>query len=159
MTFAVVVLRRKTAKNSQETRSSRCSSDRRTIGGAGFSRKTSCRWLLIRCKNSQPRRAGAHVCGAGVHRSVMGDPRAVEGILDATVAGLDDFGGTGADKGVEGLGSDCVDDAFADPFRIETRRGEAFGQYRFFIGADLGPARVVRAVAGHACDIPGDGMR
>src|ERR1700730_13295327 len=107
MTFAVVVLRRKTAKNSQETRSSRCSSDRRTIGGRGFPRKTSCRWLLIRCKNSQPRRAGAHVC-AGVHRSVMGDPRSVEGLLDAAVAGLDDFGGNGADKGIEGLGADRV---------------------------------------------------
>src|ERR1700730_14665644 len=128
MTFAVVVLRRKTAKNSQETRSSRCSSDRRTIGGRGFPRKTSCRWLLIRCKNSEPRRAGAHVCGAGVHRSVMGDPRAVEGVLDASVAGREDFGGDGADRGVECLGSGYGADAFADPLRIETRRGEALGQ-------------------------------
>src|SRR5436190_307472 len=79
----------------------------------------------------------------GPRRSVIGDPWAVQGIFDAAVAGLDDFGGNGADKSVERLGADCVDHPFADSFRIETCRGEAFGQYRFFIGADLRPAQVV----------------
>src|ERR1700730_3528651 len=80
--------------------------------------------MAVNSLQKQPaRRAGAHVCGAGVHRSVMGDPRAVEGVLDAAVAGLDDFGGNGADKGVARLGAECVDASFPDPLRRYTRRG------------------------------------
>src|SRR5580704_14217568 len=59
-------------------------------------------------QNSQPRRAGAHVCCAGLQRSVMGNPRAVEGVLDPAVTGPDDIGGNGADKGIECLCADRV---------------------------------------------------
>src|SRR5207244_2379754 len=72
----------------------------------------------------------------------MSDPRAVQGILDATVPRLDDIGRNGADKRIERLGTDRVDHAFAHLLGIKTRRGEAFGQCRFFVGTDLRPAQV-----------------
>src|SRR5690349_11989108 len=40
--------------------------------------------------------------------SVMGDPWAVQGLLDAAVAGLDHIGGDGADKSIKRLGADRV---------------------------------------------------
>src|SRR5580765_5273205 len=89
----------------------------------------------------------------------MGNPWAVQGILDAAVAGLDDIGGNRSDKGVERLRADRVHHALAHLLRIETRRGEALGQYRFVVGADLRPAHVVGAVAGAARDIRVDRPR
>src|SRR5215472_11109022 len=52
--------------------------------------------------------------------SVMANPRAVEGLLDATVSGLDDLCGNGADKGIEGLCTNGVYHAFADLLRVKT---------------------------------------
>ena len=83
----------------------------------------------------------------------MGNPRAVQRVLDAAMAGLDDFGGNGADKGIKGLGADRVDDAFADFSRIETSGGQALRQYRFVSGSDLRPAHVVGAITSAARDI------
>ena len=83
----------------------------------------------------------------------MANPRAVQGLLDATVAGLDDIGGHGADKSVERLRTDRVHHPLSHLLRIKTRGGEAFGQHRFVIGADLWPAHVVGAIAGAASDI------
>ena len=63
----------------------------------------------------------------------MGNPRAVEGFLDATVSGLDDLGGNGADEGVECFCTDGVHDAFADFLRVKTSRREALSQDCFLI--------------------------
>src|SRR3979409_1012394 len=63
-----------------------------------------------------------------VPASIMRHPRAVQGILDAAVAGPDDIGRNGTDESVEGLGADRVDDTLAHPLRVETDRGEALGQ-------------------------------
>src|SRR6516164_7408837 len=89
----------------------------------------------------------------------MGHPRAVQGILDLPVAGLDDIGGDGADKGIECLCLDRVHHAFADLSRIETSGGQALGQYRFVSGADLRPAQVIGAITGAARDIRIDRTR
>jgi hypothetical protein len=37
--------------------------------------------------------------------------------------------------------------------RIEARGLEAFGQHRFFIGSDLRPAHMVRAISGTTSDV------
>ena len=83
----------------------------------------------------------------------MANPRAVQGLLDATVAGLDDIRGDCADKSVERLRTDRVHHPFSDLLRIKTRGGEAFGQHGFVIGADLWSADVIRAIARAASDI------
>jgi|SRR6516162_619592 len=83
----------------------------------------------------------------------MGHPRAVQGILDAPVAGLDDIGGDGADKGIEFLCLDRVDDALADLSRIETSGGQTLRQHRFVSRPDLRAAHVVGAITGAARDI------
>src|ERR1700756_2463670 len=89
----------------------------------------------------------------------MGDPWTGQRLFDASMAGLDDIDGNGANKGVERLRADRVDDAFAHSLRVETSRGEAFGQSRFFVASDLWPAQVVRAVAGAARDVRVDRTR
>ena len=89
----------------------------------------------------------------------MGHPRAVQGVLDAAVAGPDDIGGDGADKGIECLSLDRVHHALADLPRIETSGGQALGQYRFVSRPDLRPAHVVGAVTGAARDIRIDWTR
>jgi hypothetical protein len=73
----------------------------------------------------------------------MGDPRAVEGILDEPVAGLDDIGGDGADKGIECLCLDRVHHASANLSWIETSGGQTLGQHRFVSRPDLRAAHVV----------------
>ena len=92
-------------------------------------------------------------------QSVMSNPRAVQGLLYATVAGLNDIGGNGADKGVERLRADRVHHTLAYLRRIKTRRGEAFSQHRFVMRAYLRPAHVIRAVPGAARDIRVDRTR
>src|SRR5262249_55900710 len=57
--------------------------------------------------------------------SVMGNPRAVEGFLDATVSGLDDLGGNGADERIECLCTDGIHHSFADSLRVKSSRREA----------------------------------
>ena len=104
------------------------------------------RGRLLRADDDAGRRHGRQLL-------VMRDPRAVEGVLDAAVADLDDIGGNGADKGIERIRADCIHHAFADYFGIETRGGEACGQCRFLVGADLRPAHVVGTVSGAARDI------
>ena len=59
--------------------------------------------------------------------SVTGHPRAVQGVLDTTVPGLDDIGRDGADNGIECLCLDRVHHAFADFSRIETSGNQALG--------------------------------
>ena len=82
---------------------------------------------------------GGHVQSGGERASVlicslvMGNPWAVEGLLDATVSGLDDLGGNGADEGVECFCTDGVHDAFADFLRVKTSRREALSQNCFLI--------------------------
>src|SRR5437868_6724674 len=85
------------------------------------------------------RRAGGPRWEPGVTRrsgkafelpSVMRDPWAVQGLLDAAVAVPDDIGGNGADKGIERLRADRVHHALAHLLRIETRRGEPFREHR-----------------------------
>src|SRR5215216_3862827 len=88
--------------------------------------------------------------------SVMRHPWGVEGRLDAAVTAADDFGGDGADKGIERLGADRVDDALADRRRIEAGGGEPFGQHRLVAGANLRSAHVVGPVAGAAGDVGAD---
>ena len=80
----------------------------------------------------------------------MGHPRAIQGILDAPVAGLDDIGGDGADKGIECLSLDRVHHALADLSWIETSGCQALGQYRFVSRPDLRPAHVVGAITAAA---------
>ena len=79
--------------------------------------------------------------------SATTNPRAVQGLLDATVAGLDDIGRHGTDKGVECLRADRIHHALSDLLRIKTRGGEAFRQHGFVIGTDCGPPMLVRAIA------------
>src|SRR5215467_1714091 len=54
--------------------------------------------------------------------SIMGNPRTVEGFLDAAVSGLDDLAGNGADKRIECLCADGVQHAFADFLRVKSSR-------------------------------------
>jgi len=89
----------------------------------------------------------------------MGNPRAVQGVLDATVPGLDDIGGDGADKRLECLCLDRVHHAFADFSRIETSGGQTLGQYRLVSGPDLRPAQVVGPVTSTARNIRIDRTR
>ncbi len=49
----------------------------------------------------------------------MRHPGAVQRLLDAAVAGADDVGRDGADEGVKRPGTDRIDDALADPLRVE----------------------------------------
>src|SRR5215472_2852224 len=88
----------------------------------------------------------------------MRDPRAVQRRLAAAVASPDDIGRNRADKGVERLRADRVEDALADPLRIDARRGEALRQCRL-LGADLPAAHMIRAVAGAAGDVCADRAR
>ena len=83
----------------------------------------------------------------------MANPRAVEGLLDATVSRLDDLGGNCADEGIECLCADGIYDAFADFLRVKPTRLEAFGQGRIFIGANFWPAHMLRTVACATRDI------
>jgi hypothetical protein len=69
----------------------------------------------------------------------MGHPRAVQGILDAPVAGLDDIDGDGADKGIEFLCLDRVDDALADLSRIETLVARRSDNTASSVGRICGP--------------------
>ena len=83
----------------------------------------------------------------------MSNPRAVQGILDATMPGLDDIGRNGADKSIKCPCTDGVDNAFTYPLRIKTPGGKAFSQHRFVSRTNLWPTHVVRAVARAASDI------
>ena len=89
----------------------------------------------------------------------MRNPWAVQGFLDAAVAGPDDIGGHGADKGIKRLCADRIHHAFSNLLRIETCGGEPFGQRSFVIGADLWTAHMVRSIAGAAGDVRGDRTR
>ena len=63
----------------------------------------------------------------------MGNPRAVERFLDATVSGLDDLGGNSTDKPIECLCANGVHHAFADFLRVKTSSREALSQNCFLI--------------------------
>src|SRR5438046_9999879 len=84
---------------------------------------------------------------------VMRDPGAVERLRESAVAPRYGIGRDRADKGVERLRADRVDDALADRLRIETGRREALGQHRLVARARQGAAHMLRAVAGAARDI------
>src|SRR5262245_52789214 len=77
--------------------------------------------------------------------SVMRDPRAVQRLFNAAVAGPDHVRRHGADKRIERLRADRIDHTLPDLLWIEARGGEAFGQHRLVIRSDLRPTHMVRS--------------
>src|SRR5205823_14338504 len=85
--------------------------------------------------------------------SVVRDPGAVERLLDLAVARSDDIGRHGADKRIERVAADRIDDALADPLGIEPLRREALGEHGLVARAGLRPAHMIWPVTRAARDI------